>query len=604
MKINKKALIIILICLGLFILADVVLALVFMNKKGNTQKLGIATENPAVVEEFIYCNSEAKNSFIKESSRAQYEFSNNQRIILGSSFEKNSNAALVIRVGLSLSEKQAENFQNKKIAFEYGFFTKQDGQSNIVIKADETSLLAFNQTEGMAVIDFSLAFAKKPNGSIQIPDGFYVSSDCECRIISAYIGEAVIGFDLSSEVPFFGYSSNGGYFDNSFKDFDFTGGSLIFAPQNTKIGFMPDFIIKLSDKTEHLSTLEKSIFVKLNVGGEKIKVKNVAAAKELTVPTATFKDPFTRVEISENRVCVEGILMKNPSNYADAKNYVNEVIIPVRTEPGLILDWNVNNWRNKDYELYEWDRFPGILYFDTRNYTVQDNFFRRLAFFAEKEGYKGKLLTNEELGSMHGFNALDYRPETFADFFNLAAKTKFQLNPEELLLKKILLKNGLLIADGEFVKPGAGAVVSISQESYSSLRWQLVAHEAWHTLFFIDEEFRNFVAAVYYTMDPLSLEFLIDYFKSQTQLGYDTKDDYLMKNEFMAYLLQQGVGNIGQYFVNHANWGTVRAFTPYLCDYVIRTNGAGFEEAGVILNDFIFDKYGLIAGNIALISRN
>ena len=35
--------------------------------------------------------------------------------------------------------------------------------------------------------------------------------------------------------------------------------------------------------------------------------------------------------------------------------------------------------------------------------------------YIEKAGYKGRLLTNKELGTMHGFNALDYRAETLAD---------------------------------------------------------------------------------------------------------------------------------------------------------------------------------------------
>ena len=83
----------------------------------------------------------------------------------------------------------------------------------------------------------------------------------------------------------------------------------------------------------------------------------------------------------------------------------------------------------------------------------------------------------------------------------------------------------------------------------------------------------------------------------------DVNDDYLMKNEFMAYILQQPVSGCGQYFVNHAWWNTVMAFTPTLANYVINTKGKGFEDAAIALNDFVFDKYGLVAGNIALVQR-
>ena len=45
------------------------------------------------------------------------------------------------------------------------------------------------------------------------------------------------------------------------------------------------------------------------------------------------------------------------------------------------------------------------------------------------------------------------------------------------------------------------------------------------------------------------------------------------------------------------------AFTPTLANYVINTKGKGFEDAAIALNDFVFDKYGLVAGNIALVQR-
>ena len=90
------------------------------------------------------------------------------------------------------------------------------------------------------------------------------------------------------------------------------------------------------------------------------------------------------------------------------------------------------------------------------------------------------------------------------------------------------------IVEGDKVKANEGSLVSISQESEPWLRSNLLAHEGFHTIFFRDAEFRNYVSAVYYTMDPVSRDFLIDYFKSQEDLGYDTNDSYLMNNEFMA----------------------------------------------------------------------
>ena len=179
----------------------------------------------------------------------------------------------------------------------------------------------------------------------------------------------------------------------------------------------------------------------------------------------------------------------------------------------------------------------------------------------------------------------------------------FQLNEEEELLKRILIHNKLLESDGLYVKANEGGLVSISRETPAWSRTNLLAHEGWHTIFFRDAEFRNFVSAVYYTFDSDSRDFLIDYFKSQPSLGYDVNDEYLMHNEFMAYIMQQRLSEVANYFVHLANRGTVINFTPQLAAYVRKTEGQGFEDAANALNDFVFDKYGIVCGNIALVSR-
>lgn len=603
MKFNKKVIIILII--SAIIIADGVIG-AFVFAKSNQRPLFLESAEMNGKQALKPVDSNAKKNFIKESGIATFNFTDEQRISINQTFKKNGCASLVLRLKFTLSNEQSQTYsENKKYDFEYGFIN--NGNKTTVIKADAASLYRLNeQQETQGIVDISLAFDKNQNGNITIPEGFFISSQLQCQIVSAYISPVLIGFDKSSEIPFYGFSSNGGVLDVKPDSVDFTGASLVFPSQNTKEAYMPEIVLKLSDNPNHVSKLDASVYVKMNISGETLSIKNVTKGNQLIIPTSAFTQPFSKISILENDICVKGILMRgftNVHNSEISEQHGSDVFIPIRTDPGLILKWNTNNWRNVDYELFEWDRFPGIIYFDTRNYTVQDNFFRRLAFFAEKQGYKGKLLTNAELGNMHGFNALDYRPETLADFFNKAADENFKLNKEEELLKMILIKNGLLIADGNRVKPGKGGLVSISQESYAALRIQLLAHEAWHTLFFADEEFRNYVAAIYYTMDPQSLEFLIDYFRSQPSLGYDVNDDYLMKNEFMAYIMQQGIADCGQYFVNHAWWNSVMAFTPDLANYVINTKGKGFEDAAIALNDFVFDKYGLVAGNVSLIYR-
>ena len=163
--------------------------------------------------------------------------------------------------------------------------------------------------------------------------------------------------------------------------------------------------------------------------------------------------------------------------------------------------------------------------------------------------------------------------------------------------------NNYFETDGNFVKANDGGLVSVSRETPSWNRSNLLAHEGWHTLFFKDADFRNYVSAVYNTMDPYSLSFLIKYFQSQSSLGYDVTDEYLMNNEFMAYMLQQNLSYITDYYVLRASWGSVVKFCPNEAEYIKKTNARGLEDAAIALNDYVFDNYGLVAGNIYLVTR-
>lgn len=603
MKFTKKHIFIISF-VAVFILFDVVLGVMLHAQKGESS-LKLNFLDKSETQSLVSLDSNSRKAFIKDKQKASFSFTDEQKLSILKFFQDNTNASLVIRVEMSVNSKQKKYFNpNGNYVFEYGFMD-EDEKDSIVVKGNEAELIRLAGGKDKLVFDVSLAFSKKNDGSIIFPKGFFVYSDLQCKILSAYITPSLVGYDLSTEIPFFAYSSNGGIMSTNFSSFDFTGASLIFASQNTKTSYMPEFLIRYNTDPKCFSTLQDIVYVKLKVGSENVRIKCVQNMKESILPSSAFIQPFSTLEITENAVCVKSVILRNFSNVHNSRiqDQGSEFYIPIRTDPGLMLYWNQNNWRSVDFELFEWDRFPGILFFDTRNYTIQDNFFRRMAFFAEKEGYKGRLLTDEELGTMHGFNALDYRPETLADYFNLAAKEKFPLNKEERLLKKICIENGLLIADGDSVKPGYGAIVSISRESYEGQRFQLINHEAWHSLYFIDENFKNFVAAIYYTIDPQCLGFLIDYFKSQAHLGYDTNDEFLMKNEFMAYMIQQKVGATGPYFVSRAGWSDVRSFSPELSAYVINTNGQGFEEATKALNDFVFDNYGLIAGDVTLVIK-
>jgi hypothetical protein len=193
--------------------------------------------------------------------------------------------------------------------------------------------------------------------------------------------------------------------------------------------------------------------------------------------------------------------------------------------------------------VFRWEHFPSVLIFDTADYAVQDRLFKRLAFFVEKKGYRGRLMGDREMAELHGWNAHDYRAEDLAAFFAAARNEKFPLSPEEEELERILRHTGILRPSGP--GPGEGAVLSISRESSDYLRSLFMIHEGFHGLFFIDPDFQGFCRRRWEALGPDARRFLRSYFDYQ---GYDGDDPFLVINEFMAHCLQQPVSRAGWYF--------------------------------------------------------
>ena len=217
---------------------------------------------------------------------------------------------------------------------------------------------------------------------------------------------------------------------------------------------------------------------------------------------------------------------------------------PLPADPGALLLYDQESWRQPDYELFAWSRFPRILIMDTASYATQSRFFKRLAFFVEKQGYRGRLVSDQEFADLHGFNAHDYRAEDLARFFQAAREQLFSLNPEEELLKQILLANGIIRDDGVF-SPGRGGILSISRSSYPLLRRHLLTHECAHGLFFSLPEFREASFQAWDRLPEQEQQFWKLFFR---WMRYDTDDPYLTVNEYQAYLFQQPRSGVRYYF--------------------------------------------------------
>jgi len=270
---------------------------------------------------------------------------------------------------------------------------------------------------------------------------------------------------------------------------------------------------------------------------------------------------------------------------------------PLPADLTTILHFDQAGWRSAEFELFSWNAYPRILIFDTADYSVQARLFKRLAFFVEKEGYTGTLLTNDELRGKHGWNAHDYRAEDLADFFLHADEAGFSLNREELVLKEILLDNGILSMEGGNVRPGEGGLISISRESPGYLREKFIIHEGTHGIFFTDSLYREMCFARWDELPGEGKSFWKLFFAWN---NYDSDDRYLVVNEYQAYMLQQHVKRAEQYFRNHgaSRWiklnrdpedGAVRFFNE--------ENGV-FEKYAAEMDETFHSATGFRAGDL------
>jgi hypothetical protein len=276
---------------------------------------------------------------------------------------------------------------------------------------------------------------------------------------------------------------------------------------------------------------------------------------------------------------------------------------PLTADPGLVLAWPQGSWRDSRYEVFRWENFPSLLIFDTANYAVQDRLLKRLAFFTEKAGFRGRLARDSEIAALHGWNAHDYRAEDLARFFQAARETNFPLLSEERELEQILLAAGIVKSVGGKLQAGEGGLISISRESEDHLRTRFMAHEGFHGLFFIDEDFRSFSRQRWQQLAPVPKRSILAFFGFQQ---YDTADEYLVINEFMAHILQQPVSQAGYYFgvtipsrIENSWRGS--ALPPKNASGSWPVLTAAFTREAEAFSAYVDNRWGLAAGRVALV---
>ena len=417
--------------------------------------------------------------------------------------------------------------------------------------------------------------------------GFFVYSDLPAKVESAEIVDARIGWSLKGSAPWYGFGAEGGTTGEITKPVDIASRPAM------------KLTVQLTEDPVLITKYAKQI-VRLNVGGTGIDIQIAPHQKNITLYPSLLQKPEApqTASIINGSSLVLGLIYE-PVLPVD----VATPLAPIVAEPGLIANWPQSAWRRADFEVFSWEQFPNILFFDTKDYHIQDLLFKRLAFFVEKAGYAGKLVTDSVMKNQHGFNAHDYRAESLANFFELARVNNFPLNEYEIMLRDILIGHGIITVrnDGSY-SAGLGALLSISQESSNYLRWKFIAHEGLHCIYFTNSDFRHEVSNVFAQCDRTSLEFLLKYFSVTPSLNYDIKDTYLIENEFMAYLLQQQLSEVADYFTKVlATKLTIGEKCPDLVNYVIETEGKAFYDSAVKLDSYLSEKWGFAAGRVWLV---
>ena len=256
---------------------------------------------------------------------------------------------------------------------------------------------------------------------------------------------------------------------------------------------------------------------------------------------------------------------------------------PVASDPAAILRRNPSAWRQPTFEVYRWKSLPGILIFDTDTYETQAAFFKRLAFFTEKQGYTGRISSAAALSDKKGYNAHNYHASDLARYFSKISAS--MLLPEEKLLRDILLRTGTLIYKNRSYYGTKGGVISISRSSTPSLRKLLLVHELSHAVYYASAHYRQGAWDLWMELLPAEQFFWSLFLYDRS---YNTRDISLVVNEYQAYLLQQPSFQANGYFRRQIEYLRIRypSYAPFLSRFAERY-GRHFSSAASRLENLL-----------------
>ena len=224
----------------------------------------------------------------------------------------------------------------------------------------------------------SLLLCAEYNG--KMPVGFFINSKSAVHIQEVDFSEAIVGYDIKGNIPLYAFDSTGRGIINGGVDFSFAENRfcLVYALPKIQIEYY-----KANSST-----------MNFHYGAEHFYILPSPVLKEITLQTAAFSSSYAKLTFDQN-TNIASVLMR--ANYGDSfiPYYNNRILEPLETDLGFIQHWSTASWRNKSFELFRWNLFPQVLFFDFSSYSVQDKFFTRLAYFVEKKGYVGTLVDDD-----------------------------------------------------------------------------------------------------------------------------------------------------------------------------------------------------------------
>lgn len=320
--------------------------------------------------------------------------------------------------------------------------------------------------------------------------------------------------------------------------------------------------------------------------GDSVLARCMSSKKEIRIPASAFS----------SATASDSMKISAPDAVGLSAVYIES--LPEKqarlADPGVLL-LGKGPGEGEDYNWYRWDLLPSVIMFDFKDYGIQDDYLKRLAFFVEKKGFVGRLAPDAEIIPLHGWNAHDYKTEDIARFFSLAESEKFPLNEKELRLRDFLLEQGLLEKKVRGYGSKEGAIISISRESPGYLRRTFLTHESTHAIFFADQRYRKLSMDLWASMPKEEKWFWLLYFG---WMNYDTTSSYLMASEVQAYLIQQPPRRAKEYFTktlvdrlleNHPE--LEEKLASYMEEF-----GESFESRARTLDAWLRSTYGFGAG--------